>query len=456
MNITIVGGGSIGLNLADHLSKRKHNITIIEQDSAICEDINSKLDVITLNGSGTDPLVLKKGNAKQADMIIAVTQSDDTNLLCCHFAKQCGVPKRIARLKSSHYTDKNSNISLEDLGVTHVIEPEKEIVNHILQFVELPGVTESANFKSDDVFLRGYDITKNMPIANKTLFEITELAGSAQLLIVLIIRAGKSILPTGSDKILPDDEIFAIMPQESLENFKKLLGKEESKQRKVIISGASLTALHLSLALEQIVDRVILVDPDEKHGIEAASILDKTEVYSGDCTNVEMLHEIQVEDASFFIAADRDSEDNIMASLLAKAEGAQHVLAVTENERHSDLFKKLGIDYIVNPRKITQQKIIANIFRVPIGTVLSLKNVDIEVSRFIAQKNSKIIGVPLNEIHEISRSSIIIGCVFHGEEVIIPSGKTVIHENDEVVIICRHQDLKFAEKFFKPGFSLTL
>jgi trk system potassium uptake protein TrkA len=451
LNIIIVGGGSVGFNLAERLSKSKHQITITERDLNLCETINSKLDVITITGSGSDPMVLKIAGIQNADMIIAVTNFDDTNLLCCNLAKQYGVPKRIARLHSPHYTQKGTLIDLSEVGVTHVIEPEKEVVNSIMQYIELPAATESANFKSDNVYLRGYKITGDMPIASKTLPEITELAGSAKLLIVLIIRNQKSIMPTGPERILPNDEIFAIMPSESLETFKKLLNQNDGKPGKIIIFGASLTALNLAEALEQVVERVILVDPDEKHGMEAASLLDKTEVLSGDCTNVEMLQEIHVEDASFFIAADKDSEDNIMASLLAKAEGTKKVIAVTENERHTNLFKKLGIDHIVNPRKITQQKIIANIFRVPIGSILTFKNVYVEVSRFIAEKNSRIIGVPLSEVREFSKNSIIIGCVFHEDKVIIPSGNTIIEENDEAIVICNKKNLKLAGKFFKSG-----
>ncbi len=451
MNIAIIGGGSIGFNLAEYLSKSKHSITVIERDSKLCENFNNKLDVFTITGSGTNPSILEKANIHNANMIIAVTQNDDTNLLCCNFAKQYGVKKRIARLKSTHYTQKGTKISLEELGVTHVIEPEKEIVNSILQYIELPGATESANFKSDNVYLRGYKITEDMPIANKSLPKITELCGSVKLLIVLIVRNGKGIMPTGLERILPGDEIFVIMSSESLESYKTLINQNEEKPpTKIVIFGASLMALHLARAVEPLADRVILVDPDEDHGIKAASMLDNTEVLFGDCTNVEVLQEILVEDAAFFIAADKDSEDNIMACLLAKAEGTREVIAVSQNERHIDLFTKLGVDHVINPKKITQQKIIENIFRVPIGPLLTFKNVDIEVSRFIVQKNSRIIGVPLYDIQDFSRKSIILGCVLHKDEVIIPSGKTIIEENDEVIVICRKEKLKLASKFFKP------
>ena len=456
MNIIIIGGGNVGYSLAEYLIASNHQITIIERNRNLCAEINSKIDVNTIYGVGTIPSVLAQADAKNAHMIIAVTPYDDTNLLCCNFAKQFGIKNRIARLKSTEYTKNTASVSLKELGVTHIIEPEIEIVHDILQYIKLPGVTESANFQSDNVYLRGYKITEDMPIANKTLFEVTKFAGVAQILIVLIIRNGKSITPTGSERIIPGDEVIAIMPSESLEMFKKLLNRQNGKLKKIIIFGDSLTAFHLAETLEPITDRIILVDPDETHGRMVASKLSKTEVLFGDCTNVEMLQEVHVNGSPFFVAASVDSEDNIMASLLAKAEGAQEVIAVTTNARHSKLFQSLGIDRVINPQKITTQNIIANIFKVPIGSLLSLKDANVQVSRFIAGKNCTIISGPLKDIKTLAQNSIIVGCVFRNDTVIIPSGSTLVKEGDEVLVICPPQKLKLAGKLFKSGFRLSV
>lgn len=449
VNIIIVGGGSVGFSLAGHLSSIGHHITVIDQNADVCSKINDKMDVFTIHGSGTNPSVLEKADIKNAHMVVAVTPYDDTNLLCCNFARQYKIPKRIARLKSTAYTENDTAISLGDLGVTHVIEPEKEIVGKIMQYIDLPGVSELANFQSDNVFLRGYTITDDMLIANKTLLEVTKLAGEAQLLIVLIVREGISIAPTGSEKILPGDEIITIMPNESIETFRKLINRQESSLSKVIIFGDSLTALHLAEEMELVANRVILVDPDKDHGREAASKLNKTEVLFGDCTDVEMLQELHVENAPFFIAAGKDSEDNIMASLLAKAEGAKEVIAVTENDRHMDLFRSLGIDHIVNPQKITTLKIIENIIKIPIGSMHTLKNIDVEICRFTVGNNCVISGKPLHSITMLSKKSIIIGCVFKNDTVVIPSGNTIIEENDEVLVVCPPKNFDIARKLFK-------
>ncbi len=449
MNIIIIGGGFVGYSLAEQLSTDIHQITLIEVKQDLCNNINSKLDVFTITGSGTDPAILKSAGIKNADMFIAVTESDDSNLVCCNFAKQYGITKRIARINTTYYTDPSSTATLQELGVTHIIEPEKEIVNCIMEYIKLPGFTESANFQSDNVFLRGYKITEDMPFANKSLSEIAGIAGSAQLLIVLIIRNGESIFPHGSERILVDDEIVAIMPRESIGTFRKLINLHEYRPKKIIISGDSLTAIHLAEALEPLADRIMLVDPDRNHGREAAAVLNKTEVLYGDCTGVEVLQEVHVADTPFFIAAGIDSEDNIMACLLAKAEGAREVIAVTNNQRHINLFQSLGVDHVINPRKITSQKIIESIIKVPISTLLNIKHADVEVSRFIVGKKSAIMGKPLHTVTGLSGKSIIIGCVFRDDHVIIPSGKTVIEEKDEVLVICPPENMKLAQKLFK-------
>ncbi|MBD3322489.1 MAG: Trk system potassium transporter TrkA [Chitinivibrionales bacterium] len=456
VNIIIIGAGTVGFALAEYLNKYRHHISVIETDTALCDQINSKLDVFTVNAKGSSPASLKAAGIQDADMIIAATPDVETNLLVCNFAKQYGVESRIARVKSGEFTSGETGIDLGELGVTHVVEPEKEVVKSIIQYIELPGVIETANFQSDNVYLRGYKVTESMPLANKTLAEINKLASPAPMLIVVIFRDGKSITPTGAERLLPDDQIVAIMPRESFNTFRQLLGKNSEKVKKVIISGDTLTALDLADACKPFAERTILVDPDEQHGVLAASKLEGIEVLHGDCTNTEMLQEIHIENTDFFIAAGEDTEDNVMSCLLSKAEGAAEVIAVNNTDRHERLFQSLGLDHIINPRKITAQRIISSILRMPISAHLGLEKADIQVTRFIAEKKSKIIGKPLQEFKEIFKRSIVIGAVMRGDHVIIPRGDTIILADDEVLVLCQSSSHKFAGRLFKAGVSLSV
>jgi len=448
MNIIIVGGGTIGFSLAEHLSRLNHHISIIEHNKARCDYIR------TNDGKGSSPDVLYNAGIESADIIIAVTPSDETNLLVCNFAMQHNVEKRIARIKSDIYTQNLKDISLERAGVTHLIEPELEVVKRILQYVELPGVIETANFQHDNIYLRGYHITEDMPLAYKTLIEINQMGKASPMLIVVIVREGKSLPPTGNQRIIPGDKIVAIMPKTSFPTFRTLLNRKATKLKRIVISGNTLTAIHLTKALKPFCEKIFLTDPDLAHGSIAASTLDGIEVFHGDTRNSDVLKELHIEHADCFIAAGMDSEDNIMSCLLAKEEGAKMVIAIREDTRYTNLFNSLGIDQIVNPQDITLNIIIEKIQKVPIGTYLKLKTADIEIIRCKVKKNSTVVDSPIRQLKLFSQKNIIIGCIIRTDTVIIPWGDTVFEKDDEVMIICDKQHTGLVNKLFNPKFTL--
>ncbi len=373
MKIIIVGAGAVGASLVAHFSGASNQIAVIERNEDLCEELKRKFDVFVVHGRGSSPDALQKAGFETADMVIAVTPSDETNLLVCHFAMQRGVKKRIARVKSDIFTNTDA-VDLEQLGVTNVIEPEREVVARILQYISLPGVHETINFHDDSIFLRGYTVTEDMPIAGKTLREFNDLAKGASLLVVMINRAGKSIAPSGEQILLPGDTIVVIMPNESFKSFCTLINRKPKKLKKIVISGDSLTAIRLAEELTPLADRILLVDPDSEHAHYSSTLLNRIEVMHGDCTDRDVLHELHIDKADCFIAAGKDEEDNIMSCLLAKTSGAKMVLAVRNDAHYSDLFHSLGIDHVIIPDEITLNMIIEKIQMVPIGTYIKLTN----------------------------------------------------------------------------------
>ncbi|MFC1808551.1 Trk system potassium transporter TrkA [Candidatus Omnitrophota bacterium] len=448
MKIIIVGAGTVGFNLAVHLMHKKHTIAIIEQDPGLCDEIKNKLDVFMVAGIGSSPAALEQAGINSADMIIAVTPIDEINLLACHFAMQRGVAKRIARVKSDIYTTQSSGVDLEKLGVTSIIEPEKEVVAKIMQYVELPGLIETANFQADSIYLRSYRITEDMPIANKTLVDINRMSEDSPLLVVVIVRDRESIPPRGNEILRPGDEIAVVMPKSSFRSFRSLINRKETKMKKIVISGDSLTAIRLAEALKDVCESCILLDPSYEHGQIAAAQLNGVEVFHGDATSSDTQQEIHIESADCFIAAGNDAEDNIMASLLAKEAGTGMVIAMRNDDRCSDLFHSLGIDCIINPSDVTLTMIIEKIDLVPIGTYLKLKTSEIEIIRVKAQKNSSVIAKSIGCLDGLFNKAVTIGCIIRNNDVIIPSGKTVIEEDDEVIILCHRKYAKVVYKHF--------
>ncbi len=451
MNIIIVGAGTVGVSLARYLIKQHHYVSIIERDPLLCNDINTRLDVFTVTGSGTSLSVLENAGIRNSDMIIAVTPSDDTNLVLCNFAKQYGVEKRIARIKSSEYSSSDSPVILTELGVTHLIETEKEVVKKIMQHIEFPQATQTANFQSDSVYLRGFKVSENMYLANRTLAEIKQFTSGSPMLIVAIIRGNETVLPTGDKKLLPGDEVIAMMPKESFKSFRKLVNSSDEKVSRIVIYGDSLTAVHLAQNLKGLAERIIFVDPDIDHANEAASFLKGVDVITGNCTNADILQEIRVQNTDFFISVVENGDDNIMSCLLAKAEGARRVIAVRDDQRHVNLFLSLGVDHIINPQNISTQRIIEDIKAVPIENHLKLKNGNIEVMRFRAEKNSRIIKKPLRDLQGLLKRSIIVGAILRGSDVLIPGGDTVINEGDEVFVLYSNENANFVNKLFKSS-----
>jgi trk system potassium uptake protein TrkA len=451
VNIVIVGAGTVGVSLAKYLIKQHHFVSIIERDQALCNDINTKMDVFVVTGSGTRPSVLESAGIRNADMLIAVTPSDDTNLVLCNFARQYGVDKCIARIKSSEYFSPDSPVKLTELGVTHLIETEKEVVKNIMQYIEFPQATQTANFHSDSVYLRGFKVIENMQLANKTLIEIKQFTSVSPLLVVAIIRGNDTVLPTGDTKLLPGDEVIAMMPKESFKNFRKLVSSPDEKVSRVIVYGDSLTAIHLAQDLKNLAETINFIDPDIDHAKKAASVLKGLDVITGNCTNVDIFQEIRVQNADFFISVVEDDDDNIMSCLLAKAEGARKVIAVRNDQRHVDLFLSLGVDHIINPQNISTQKIIEDIKEVPIENHLKLKNGGIEVMRFKAGRNSRIIKKPLRDLQGLFKRSIIVGIILRDNDVFIPGGDTLINEGDEVFVLFNSENTQFVHKLFKSS-----
>lgn len=450
MKIIIVGAGALGLGLAGYLSRFDHEISVIERNPVLVDEISSRFDVLTVQGNGSSPAVLEQAGVMRADMIVAVTPSDEINLLACHFASQYNVEKRIARIVSDEILSAG-NIDLSTLGITHVIETEKELVKNILRFVELPGLTDAADFHGDSVFLRGYRVTPDMPIAGKTLLEIRDIVGSAQMLVVAIIRNGISIIPSGSEKLLPGDDTITIMPRESYSTYRTLINRPVSKVKKIIVSGDSIGAVHICEALSSHAERVILVDPDPEHAKEAAAQLNTAEVLSGDTTDADLLQEINVKNSDFYIAAGKDMEDNIMSSLLAKAEGAKEVIALRTDDRHFDLFHSLGVDHVVSPRRVTLQKILESIQIAPMDSLLKLKKVDLDVVRVTASKHSAVVGKPLAGLDKVFKKGIILGAIVREGNIIIPRGDTMIMEKDEVLVLCHRHNLQNVNRIFRAG-----
>lgn len=449
MRIVIVGGGVVGQSLAEHLLHDHHLLSLIELDPDLCEQLSEKLDIQILNGPGTSPSLLREAGIDGANMVLAVTPSDEVNMLVCSIAMQYDVPRRIARLRSPELSGESDLIDLEKLGVTSVIYPEHVLAEHILQFVETPHTLESANFEDGRVLMRGLKVSEKMELAGKTTREIREAINPDVILFAAIIRNGEGYIPDGETVIQPDDMLFSLFPRTSLERFLKLTGIEK-KNRKIILTGDSYSTQVLANILDQSDYNVTLIDPNLEHANSVAARLNEIEVLHGSATDRDLLRELNVNAASFFISCSDEADYNMFSALLAKAEGAHEVIAVSTETTHDKLFHSIGIDHVINPRLTTARAILEMIQRGHIGAVVRLSDVDIEAVRFTVEPGSDVAGMKVKNIATKLKKGSIIGVLVRDDNMILPDGETQIEAGDHVIMITRHKNLSTVAKLFKP------
>lgn len=451
MRVLVCGAGEVGFNIARHLAAEDNDVVVIDHSAERIQKASDALDVQAMIGFASHPDVLKLAGAADADMMIAVTQSDEINIVACQVAHSLfDVPTKIARIRHQAYLDPAwaDLFSRAHMPIDVVISPEVEVAKSIGRRLEVPGALDMAAFADDKVRLVGVRLSEACPVVNTPLGQLNELFPDLNITIVCIVRGDETLFPERMEQLLAGDEVYFVAETAQLARAMTLFGHEEKAARRLLIIGGGNIGLLLARQIERASPNVSLklIEFDKERAEFVADQLEHAIVINGDALDTDILNEANVADTETVLAVTDNDEVNVLASVLAKRHGGARAVALINASTYAPLISPLGIDASVSPRGLTVSSILQHIRRGRIRSVYSLRGGEAEVIEAEAMATSPLVGPPLKDVK--LPKGVLVGATVRGEEVIIPRGASSIKEHDRVIIFAPHDAVKKVEKMF--------
>ncbi len=453
MNIIICGAGRVGYTIAKLLSEQDHSITVIDQSSEDIQKINEDLDVKSIVGKATFPTVLEKANAEEADMIIAVTRSDEINMLICQIAFSVfKISKKIARIRSQEYLDtKFSKVySIENLPIDVIISPEVEIAKSIQRKLEAPGALDNVPFADNKIRLLEIDVDVNCPLVDIKLEDITKKFSKLKANILGVIRNEKFIFLKKKDVMKKLDKAYVIINSSQLKLTLDAFGHDEKISNKFLIIGGGNIGFNLAKNLENTMDaaRIKIVEKNKERAEYIANQLNNSLVINGNGLDEDVLKEANIEDAETVLALTNDDEDNLMVSVLVeKFSKDKRTMALINKPNYSLLQNSLKIDDLIDPRMNTVSSILKHVHKGTIETAYTILNGEFEVIEAEIIDSSELINKELKNSN--LPDEIRIGAILRKNDIIIPTSKFIFEKKDIVVFLAKRDQLSLVERLFQ-------
>ena len=452
MNIIICGAGQVGYSIANQLSQQGHSITVIDKTSADIQKINDNLDAKGIVGIATYPSVLELAEAKSADMIIAVTRNDETNMIVCQIAHSLfNVSRKIARIRSKEFLNPAySNLfSKNHLPIDTIISPEFEVAKSLLRKIEAPGAIESFPFANDTIRLIEINIDNKCPLVNTPLQKLTESFSDLSANVVGVQREDKFKILKKKDILIENDKAFILTDSSQVERTMDVFGKNEKISDKILIIGAGNIGLDLAKSLEDLPSnpRIKIIEKNDERAQYVANELNEAMVIKGDGLDENILKEVNLEEIDTVLCITDDDEVNLMSALLCKKKGIKRVIAIANSHNYSLLQSSLKIDDIVDPRMTTVSTILKHVHKGKIDSVFTLDDGEYEIIEAKILESSELVN------KSIEKSSlpegIKIGLIARDKNIIVPNKKFEFKLNDRVILLSSRSQLKKVEQLFR-------
>lgn len=445
MKVMIIGAGKLGYKLAESMVLEDIDVTVIDNNPKVIDYVNEHLDVLTVLANGIDISILRELGIKQYNLLVASTDSDETNTLICTLAKKLGCEKTIARIRNPEYMEQLDFIKNE-LGIDHIINPDLATAQAIEKYLLKNYSFYSGEFASGKVQMVDLNIEHMKEFVGKKLMELENFQG---LLITAISRNGDIIIPNGSTKLLANDTIYVIGRSDDINKLNNRFTQDITRKdiERVMILGGSNIGFYLAEKLSKANIAVTLIEKDKERCQELSEILDDVLIIHGDGSDIHLLEEERISSMDAFVGVTGYDEENLLIALMAKQSGVRKTISKISRQNYTKIIDRLGIDAALNPIYITTSNILKYIRGGKIVSVSLLLGGDGEVTEIIIGKDLPIVGKTLEELK--LPKGIIIGAIVHNGKVIIPNGKSVINADDRIVVFCLTEDLPTLKIFFK-------
>ncbi|MCU9846874.1 Trk system potassium transporter TrkA [Defluviimonas sp. WL0024] len=452
MKVIICGAGQVGWQIARHLSGERNDVTVVDMNAELVRRATEALDVQGVAGFASYPDVLERAGARDADMIIAATYSDEVNMVTCQVAHSVfGITRKIARLRAQSYMDAiYSDLYRRDhLPIDVVISPEREVAEAALQRLAAPSTFDTESFMNGKAQLLGVALDEDCPVLNTPLRQLTDLFSTLRAIVVGIRRDGRLFAPEPDDQLYAGDQIYAFSHVEDVNRTLDIFGKATKKQERVVIIGGGNVGLAVARALEARTDRIRakMIEKNRESAERAADALERTIVLNGDGMNMELLAEANVDRADAVLAVTDDDKTNILAAVRAKQAGCKMAIALINDPTLVPLMGALDIDAYINPRATTVSSILRHIRHGRVRAIYSIGDAEAEVIEAQVLSTSPIAGRLVREIE--FPEGVLVGALMKGDKVVKPTGDTRIDEGDVVALFCMSGDVPEVERLLQ-------
>ncbi|MFD1197139.1 Trk system potassium transporter TrkA [Brucella gallinifaecis] len=452
MRVIVCGAGQVGYGIAERLAAEENDVSVIDTSARHIEIVRDTLDVRGFVGHGSHPDVLAAAGANEADMIIAVTLSDEVNMVACQVAHSVfNVPTKIARIRAQSYLNAEyQDLFLrENLPIDVIISPELEVGEVVLRRIALQGATDVLRFADDKIIGLAIECLEECPVINTPLKQLSDLFPDLAATVVGVVRNGSLFIPRSSDQLNVGDLAYVVTTREQVRRTLSLFGHEKPEAHRIVIAGGGNIGLYVAKAIEERKwqTRIKMIESEHERAFTIADQLKRTMVLHGSALDQALLQEADIEDADLFVALTNQDQVNILSSIMAKRLGCKANMALINTVAYQDFTPMVGIDAYINPKAVTVSKILQHVRRGRIRAVYSVYRDMAEIIEAEALETSSLVGAPLRDLE--LPEGLRVGAIYRNGQVIQPNGDVRIKPKDRVVIFATAEAIKHVEQMFR-------